>query len=126
MLIKFLQAKPRQLYYHEWLKNNPDVIGKNPALVASVADDIDLELYLGDTQGGKNDYVTAVVAIRKGERVFRFKYDTGRLINEGLDSMAEDCLHHIHAGWDIEEWRKWGLNTFVRETSGFDRWLFGI
>lgn len=128
MIRAFLRnfIKPTLNFYHAGLENNPDIKGKSPALVEAIEDDMFLELYLGDSYQGKNQYVTAVIAVYKGIRTFRFKYDSGRLMDDGLQGMAEDCLHHIKYGWDIKEWRKWANDTFNAEIGALERFVWPL
>ena len=92
--------------YHEWIKDNPDVIGKEPAYIRPLADDIDLELYTGKRGDDPNGWITAVIAVIGDDYIYRFKYDGGGMEEDGLSGMADDCEFYIKEMWDLDEWRK--------------------
>jgi len=95
--------RPRDIY-HPWLKDNKDVVGKLPVMTRRLADDIILELYLGDSAIGRDSYATAVIAVKVGNKTYRSKYDGGR-INNDLEEMAQECVDNIKAGWDLDFFR---------------------
>lgn len=119
-------VSPTINFYHEWLERNPDVVGKSPALIEEVADDIFLELYLGESYEGRDKYVTAVIAVYRGFRVYRFKYDSGRLMDDGLEGMSRDCMSFIKSNWDLDGWRRDAHDHFVANTSWLEQKLYEI
>ena len=102
--------KPK-ITYGLFLKGHTEVVGKQPAMVRSLAEDIDLELYLGASWKGKNTWVTAVISVRKGKKIFKTKYDGGMLkempsVALALEDMAADCMFYLKHSWNLNHFRK--------------------
>lgn len=94
-----------KIIFDDWLKENTDVVGKEPAYTRKIEDSVDLELYTGEAHGDPEGWVTAVIAVKTTEGVYRFKYDSGR-IEDGLVAMANDCEHYIKFSGlhSVNEW----------------------
>lgn len=94
--------------YHEWLRDNQDVVGKDPALVREIDDDISLELYTGEAHGDPKGWITAVIAVKNEKGVYRFKYEGGSMQEDGLDGMANDCERYLRGSWvdSFDDWRE--------------------
>ena len=115
-------GEPQTHFYCMFLKNNDEVKESKPKLVKKLADDIDLELYVGDSGNGKNTWATAVIKIQVGEKDYRTKYDSGRIMND-LDVMAEECLLNIRVHWDLDYWRKEAIEEINSQTRWIDKYL---
>lgn len=96
--------KPK-IIYGDFLKGHRDVVKKKPALVKQLAEDIDLELYIGDSSMGENTWATAVISVKDGNKIFKNKYESGRLKND-LEKMAQECIFHIKNSWGLDHFRK--------------------
>ena len=92
--------RPRDIY-HPLLKDNQDVINKLPVITRRLADDIFLELYVGDSAMGRDTYATVVILVKVGNKTYRSKYDSGR-INNDMEEMVKECVNNIQAGWDLD------------------------
>ena len=103
--------KKPKIIYGPFLKDHRDIIGRQPSFIKKLAEDIDLELYLGDSGSGKNTWVTAVISVKKGKDIFKNKYDGGKLKDLGsiglaLEDMAAECIYHIKHCWGLDGFRK--------------------
>lgn len=113
-------------YYDEFLMATArgtkpsDVVGQKPALVKKLADDIDFELYVGDSGEGKNTWATAIIAVKLNGGTYRWKYDGGRIF-EGIEEMAQVCLDNIHLSWDLDMWRKYAQEEYEKSFTFWDR-----
>ena len=96
--------KPK-IIYGNFLKGHREVVKKKPALIKKLAEDIDLELYVGDSEFGKNTWATAVISVKKDKKIFKNKYDGGRIEND-LNLMADECILHIKHLWGLDHFRK--------------------
>lgn len=124
-LIKLLGIKQKVNYYDMFLVNDDEVKRGKPSLVRPLAPDMDIELYLVPTNDDPVGYAKAVIVVKKGNRVFRTKYDSGRVFKDA-EAMLQDCIGNIHIGWDLKEFRKWANEAFEKETSWLDKWAYGI
>ncbi len=119
--------KQKTEYYDMFLVNSQEVYPyMRPTIVRQLKRDINIEFYLVDPSERSNSYVIAVIAVKRGNRVFRQKYDGGRLLDDGIEGMVKDCLEGIRLGWDLRLFIKWADESFVKETSWLDKWVYGI
>ena len=106
--------KKSKIDYGPFLQQCTDVMGKKPALVKALAEDIDLELYLGKCGTPNYSWATAVVSVKKKDgRILKSKYDGGRIKGNkdtlgfrlDLSQMALECIHHIKHSWGLDHFR---------------------
>ncbi len=90
-----------------------DIVGKEPRIVKKLADDVDFELYVGDSGQGKDTWATAVILVKYKGGTYRWKYDGGH-INNDLEEMALECLANIRVSWDLNMWRQYAKEEYEK------------
>lgn len=108
MLINFFKklfGKRQTNFYDAFLSGEQAVVNQLPMITRYLADDITLEIYVGDSAAGKDTWAIAVICVSINNKTWRTKYDSGRLNND-LDEMAQECYTNITKGWDLDFFRK--------------------
>lgn len=103
------------IFYHDWLKQNEDVVGKKAAYIEPIDGGVELELYTGPAHGRVDGWITAVVAVHTKKYIYRFKYEGGAMQADGLEGMAKDCIRYIKGGWSLKEWQADAEREYKRQ-----------
>lgn len=113
-----------RIIYDLFLQFDPDVKGKKPTASYAIAKDMDLEMYLVEGSRGPNTYAKAVIAVNRGNFIFKHKYDSGQVEGK-VDKMANKCLIDILHFWKLEGFREMADFEYKRQTPIFRR-LFNL
>lgn len=102
-------------YYDEFLTAGNEVQNMVPDLTESLANDINIELYLVPTSDDPKGYAIAVIAVKYNEGVFRYKYEGGRVLEYDPQEMLDICIRYIRRSWDLDMWRNYAKEEYQRQ-----------
>jgi hypothetical protein len=110
--------------YHDWIKDNEEIVGKNPALSRVLSERVVLELYTGPKGNDPHGYAQAVIAVYGKNWVYRSKYDSGP-VEDDLEGMANDCEGYIRTMFGLQHFIDQAEEQYRRYTPWWRRLIEG-